>query len=374
MRSLPLIALVLIIVAPAFAGDAPAKKARLDVKDKLTEKDAADLKLIGSFRKVHEIDLEAGKVYRIDMTSDAIDSYLRLEDPDGKVVATDDDGGGDLNARIVYKAKRTATYKIIASAVKSGVKEEVVGPYRLTVHDAEPRDLVAFKLRDVGSRNSTLREKKAVIAEVVDLLGKEQKLTGQDVNMAFNVAYMLDELPKAEGVGFAEKLKAVFAANDMPNLRELSKIFEGVARRLDLPGNELELTGTLLDGAKLDWKAYRGKVVLIDFWATWCGPCRQEMPHLKKLRETYGDAGFDIVGISADREDDAPAAYMKKNGYDWACVYEKETKRQPMVDRYGIMAFPTTILVGRDGRVLAVDPDRRQLDTLIERAVEKKTP
>src|SRR4051794_34042586 len=110
----------LAMLAPLHAGDPPVKKLLLDVKDKLTEDDPADAKQVGSYRKTHDIDLEAGKIYRIDMTSKDLDSYLRLEDPDEKIVAEDDDGGDNLNARIVYKAKRTATYKIIALAVKSG--------------------------------------------------------------------------------------------------------------------------------------------------------------------------------------------------------------------------------------------------------------
>ena len=83
---------------------------------------------MSSFRKVHEIDLEAGKTYRIDMTSKALDSFLRLLDPDGKEVAEDDDSGGDFNARIIYKAKRTATYKIVATADAENPRTETHGP------------------------------------------------------------------------------------------------------------------------------------------------------------------------------------------------------------------------------------------------------
>ena len=62
---------------------------------------------------------------------------------------------------------------------------------------------------------------------------------------------------------------------------------------------------------------------------------------------------------------------MKEKGYDWACVFEKGEVRQPMIERYGILAFPTTILVGRDGRVLAVDPASEELESLIRRHVGK---
>ena len=378
--------LVLVAVLPTFGPAAPPKfsdnvpdgkaepKSHLDVKARLTDDDPADPKIVGSVHKVHEIDFEAGKTYRIDMTSRKLDSYLRLEDPDGKTVAEDDDGGGNFNARIVYKAKRTATYKIIATAMKNGIRPDVTGSYRLTVRDAEPRDVVAARLHEMSTKELPLAERRATIALAVDFLAKEPKLTSADIGIAYKIAYALDGLPKREGIEFADKLKTAFAAANSTQLRDFSSMFEGVARKLDLPGNPIDLKGTLLDGMPLDWKSYRGKVVLIDFWATWCGPCRAEMPHLKKLREKFGEAGFDIVGVSADRDDDAPAEFMKKNGYDWACIFEKGDTRQPMVDRYGILAFPTTILVGRDGRVIEVDPDRNELDSIVARHVEKKSP
>jgi thiol-disulfide isomerase/thioredoxin len=363
---------------PKFSDNVPdggdKTKPYLDLRGKLAESDDADPKIVGSVQKIHEIELEAGKTYRIDMTSRTLDSFLRLEDPNGKIVAEDDDGGGEFNARIIYKAKRTGKHKIVATATKTGVRPEITGRYRLVVVDAQPRDIVEAGLRDLSAKNPPLAERRATVAEAVDFLAKEPKLTGADANIAYRIAYALDGLPKREGIEFADKLKTAFAAANSTQLRDFSAMFEGVARKLDLPGNEIALTGTLLDGKSLDWKSYRGKVVLIDFWATWCGPCRAEMPHLSALRKKFGEAGFDIVGVSADRDDDAPAEFMKKNGYDWACVFEKGDQRQPMVDRYGILAFPTTILVGRDGRVIAVDPGPDELDSIIARHVEKKSP
>ena len=101
------------------------------------------------------------------------------------------------------------------------------------------------------------------------------------------------------------------------------------------------------------------------------------MPKLKRLREKYGKDGFDIVGISADRDDDAAEAYMMKNTYEWTCIHDKVAGEQlpPMFERYGVMAMPTTILVGRDGRVLVLNPDRNRLDADRQgRHVEKKSP
>jgi thiol-disulfide isomerase/thioredoxin len=388
MRTLAVIlSMTLLSAAPAWApaGDAPkstpksdarasdAKKTYLEVNDQLTRDDPADEKVKGSYHKVHPIELEAGKTYRIDMTSAKIYPLLRFVDPDGKEV-DDVDGGGTYNARVVHTAKRAGTYKILATAVPEPPRVDVTGPYHLTVRDAEPRDLVIANLQNALSSPSA-KELAAAIGATTDMLSKEKSVSPADADLALELAYILDRVPKADGVKYAGELKTFLARSDDVRIRAASGVFDGVGRRLDLPGNPMELKGTKLDGEAFDWKPYQGKVVLVDFWATWCPPCRAAMPHLKKLRDKFGEAGFDVIGISADREDDAPAAFMKKNGYDWTCIYEKDKQgQQPMVERYGIFAFPTTILIGRDGKVAELNPSFDRLDELVERLVEKKSP
>ena len=92
------------------------------------------------------------------------------------------------------------------------------------------------------------------------------------------------------------------------------KILAAAARRFvciidesKLVGQPLVLTGNTTDGAAFNWAAYRGKVVLVDFWATWCGPCRREMPNVKALYEKHKAKGFEVVGVSLDKDLDALA-------------------------------------------------------------------
>jgi hypothetical protein len=93
---------------------------RASVNGRLTDADPRDTQLQGSYCKVYGLKLAEGATYKIDMFSTDFDTYLRLEDPDGVQVARDDDGGGNLNARITYRCSKAGTYKVIATSFRPG--------------------------------------------------------------------------------------------------------------------------------------------------------------------------------------------------------------------------------------------------------------
>ena len=138
----------------------------------------------------------------------------------------------------------------------------------------------------------------------------------------------------------------------------------------NLPGKEIVIEGTTLDGKAFDWKQYADKVVLIDFWATWCGPCLAEIPRLKTLYEKYHDQGFEIVGISVDRVLESLEKELEKHQFPWTILVDakrEEANQRTMGNRFAISEIPRCILVGRDGKVITIEARGEKLEAELER-------
>jgi thiol-disulfide isomerase/thioredoxin len=103
-----------------------------------------------------------------------------------------------------------------------------------------------------------------------------------------------------------------------------------------------------LDGPNLRLQEQRGRVVMINFWATWCGPCRVEMPHLARLYEKYRGSGFTVLAVNIDEDPHKAASVAKQLGMRFPVLLDSEKKVSRL---YDLSTMPSTILVDRDGRV-----------------------
>ncbi|MFC5580990.1 TlpA disulfide reductase family protein [Rhodanobacter terrae] len=112
-----------------------------------------------------------------------------------------------------------------------------------------------------------------------------------------------------------------------------------------------------LDGRAVDLTKMRGKVVLIDFWATWCGPCVAELPNVKRVLAAYQDKGFVVVGIAMDREQDRQKLvnFVKKWHLSWPQYFDGKGLNTKFAKQFGIHAIPETFLLDKKGRVVAAD-------------------
>jgi thiol-disulfide isomerase/thioredoxin len=120
----------------------------------------------------------------------------------------------------------------------------------------------------------------------------------------------------------------------------------------------LDLKFTAVDGRKVDLSQMRGKVVLVDFWATWCAPCKVISPDIAALYRKYHDQGFEVIGISADSDRQALIDFTKKEGEPWPQYFET-SQENVLLDKLGIDSFPTLWLVDKKGVV--VNPNFRDL-------------
>jgi thiol-disulfide isomerase/thioredoxin len=114
-----------------------------------------------------------------------------------------------------------------------------------------------------------------------------------------------------------------------------------------------------LDGKEIPLESYRGKVVLVNFWATWCEPCQVEIPWLIEMQQKYSSKGFTILGVDADEEDNKEvSAYLAKerfevNGQKLPINYPILRGNDAVADKFGgLLGYPTSFLISRDGKIV----------------------
>jgi len=121
-----------------------------------------------------------------------------------------------------------------------------------------------------------------------------------------------------------------------------------------------------VNGNTVSLSSLKGKIVLIDFWASWCGPCRQSNKHLVKLYEKYKDKGFEIYGISVDDSKDAWKRAIKYDKINWIQVNESNSHDGKVANAWYIQRIPTSFLVNKEGVLIEMNPEDKQLEKYLK--------
>ena len=131
-------------------------------------------------------------------------------------------------------------------------------------------------------------------------------------------------------------------------------------------GQPFDLSFTALDREIINLRDWRGRVVLVDFWATWCPPCLRDMPELLATYKRFRERDFEMVGISLDREEDKLRDYLVAQEIPWPQYFDGKGWRNEIARTRGIKELPYTILLDREGVVVESDLKGRKLDAAIE--------
>ncbi|MFM2137706.1 MAG: hypothetical protein RJA57_13 [Bacteroidota bacterium] len=122
-----------------------------------------------------------------------------------------------------------------------------------------------------------------------------------------------------------------------------------------------------IQGDTLRLSNFRGQVVLLDFWASWCGPCRVANKGLTKIYSRYHKKGFEIYSVSLDNDPDEWVRAIKKDKITWKQVIATGSWNAPVARQWNIEAIPTTFLIGRDGRIIAMDLEGSALEKVLQK-------
>lgn len=190
----------------------------------------------------------------------------------------------------------------------------------------------------------------------------------QSIFPAYFISSYFNSMDKADIIRYADS-NASFMNVGM--LKRLRASVEGWKRQQ--PGvmfTDIELADTAGVQHKLSEYVGKGNYVLIDFWASWCGPCMREMPQVKALYDKYHSKGFDIVGLSFDREHKNWVGAIKRKGLNWHHLSDLKYWDTIAGRTYGVNSIPATLLIGPDGKIVAANLHGEELAAKLKEIYE----
>jgi peroxiredoxin len=183
---------------------------------------------------------------------------------------------------------------------------------------------------------------------------------------------MLDQLDKAEGPlreiasageSIPERIRSA-AAMDLDRIP--------ILRKLVIGNPAVPIEAKTSDGKEITLELYKGKVLLLDFWASWCRPCRQEMPNVKKVYKEFHPKGFEILGVSLDDSSEKFRGYVDEQSISWPQIFDGKGWNSEVGRLYAVNSIPATFLLDRTGRIRYRDLRGEDLDEAVKTLIAEE--
>lgn len=247
------------------------------------------------------------------------------------------------------KAEALTTYleENPAAEDRAAALEALVGAYDALGNKEKRLELMRrqFEVMD---------KKDADAQSLVDMIEEITLAVKENEGKAAAQAYLDKAIQAVQEHPMADRLDPYLKQKVGAELSQLSK------------GEVMEISFTDLEGNEVDLAKMKGKVVLVDFWATWCGPCIQELPNVQEAYEKYHEKGFEIIGISLDDDRDKLENFLENNDMPWPQYFDGKGWQNEISTKFGINSIPATYLIGKDGKIAATDLRGSALGTAVD--------